>query len=314
MATLIVRRLLQTIVVLFFVTVLVFMIMQLLPGDPARIMLGLDASEEQIEQFRKEMGLDKPIPVQYMTWLGGVITGDLGRSIVQRNDVSQMILSRLPVTLQLGVYAIAMALIISIPAGIIAAVKRGTAIDSVIVFLCNTGLSVPNFWLAILAVYLFSMTLGWLPVHGYVPLGEDVVGHLKHIFLPALILSTNSLAALTRQTRSAMLEVIRQDYIRTARSKGLAEKYILMKHAFRNALIPIITVLGLALSSTIGYTVLIETVFNIPGMSRLLVNSLFSQDYPVVQGCVLIIGIIVSVINLVVDMMYRYVDPRVRFD
>jgi peptide/nickel transport system permease protein len=290
------------------------MIMQLLPGDPARIMLGLDASEEQIEQFRKEMGLDKPIPVQYMTWLGGVITGDLGRSIVQRNDVSQMILSRLPVTLQLGVYAIAMALIISIPAGIIAAVKRGTAIDSVIVFLCNTGLSVPNFWLAILAVYLFSMTLGWLPVHGYVPLGEDVVGHLKHIFLPALILSTNSLAALTRQTRSAMLEVIRQDYIRTARSKGLAEKYILMKHAFRNALIPIITVLGLALSSTIGYTVLIETVFNIPGMSRLLVNSLFSQDYPVVQGCVLIIGIIVSVINLVVDMMYRYVDPRVRFD
>jgi peptide/nickel transport system permease protein len=243
-----------------------------------------------------------------------VITGDLGQSIVHRNEVSQMIMNRLPITLQLGIYAIIIAMLISIPAGIIAAVKRGTTIDSIIVFLCNTGMSVPTFWLAILAVYLFSMTLGWLPPYGYVPLEENVGAHFMHILLPALILSTNSLAMLTRQTRSAMLEVIRQDYIRTARSKGLKENYILIKHALRNALIPIITVLGLSLGNTIGYTVLIETVFNIPGMSRLLVDALFSQDYPVVQGCVLFIGVIVSVINLVVDMMYRFVDPRVRFD
>jgi peptide/nickel transport system permease protein len=246
--------------------------------------------------------------------LGGVLQGDLGRSVVQRDDVSNMIGDRLPITLQLGVYSILCSILIGVPAGIIAAVKRGSALDSLILFLSNTGLAMPNFWLAILAVYVFSMTLGWLPVQGYVSISEDVWGHVKHMLLPVLVLSTSSLASFARQTRSAMLEVIRQDYIRTARAKGLRENYVIIKHALRNALIPIITLLGLVLGHTIGFTVLIETVFNIPGMSRLLVQSIFSQDYVVVQGCVLIIAVIVSVVNLLVDISYRYVDPKIRYD
>ncbi len=314
MAALIIRRILQMIVVLFFVSIIVFLIMQLLPGDPARIMLGSQATEEQIELFRQEMGLDKPLPIQYLNWLGGVLQGDLGRSVVQRDDVSKMIGERLPITLQLGIYSLLCSILIGVPAGVMAAVKRGSVLDSFILFVANTGLAMPSFWLAILTVYIFSMNLGWLPVQGYVPLSQDFWGHVKHMVLPVLALSTSSLAMFARQTRSAMLEVIRQDYIRTARAKGLRENYVILKHALRNALLSIITLLGLVLGQTIGFTVLIETVFNIPGLSRLLVQSIFSHDYVVVQGCVLIIALLVSVVNLLVDLSYQYADPKIRYD
>jgi peptide/nickel transport system permease protein len=289
------------------------MIMQLLPGDPARIMLGSDATQEQIDFLRKEMGLDQPLPVQYLHWLGNVLQGDLGKSIFYKDAVSSTIATRLPITFQLGIYSLLLSLLIGIPAGVLAAVKRGTAVDSTIVFLSNSGIAIPSFWLAVLGVYVFSMKMGLLPVQGYVSPLEDFGESFKHMVMPVIVLAMAPLASLTRQTRSAMLEVIRQDYIRTARSKGLKEGIVIVRHALRNALIPIITLLGLSLGHIVGGSVFIESVFNIPGMGRLLVQSILTQDYIVVQGCVLIIAAVVAIVNLIVDITYSYVDPRIHY-
>lgn len=312
MGTFIIRRLLQTIVVLFFVSVIVFSLMQLIPGDPVVVMLGDTASEEQIEFLREELGLNDPLPMQYLKWIGGVVKGDLGNSIVYKQQVTEMIGPRLLISAQLAFYSIVIAVILGIPLGIIAAVKRGSIIDSAILILSNVGVAVPNFWLAILAVYVFGLQLGWLPVHGYVPISESLTGHIRTMFLPSVILGTSAMALFARQTRSSMLDVIRQDYMRTARSKGLKESTIILKHGLRNGLIPIVTLLGLALGNTIGLTVLVETVFNIPGISSFLVNSIFSQDYIVVQGCVLVLGVIVVFANLLADITYTYIDPNIR--
>ncbi|MED4601611.1 ABC transporter permease [Paenibacillus validus] len=314
MATFILRRLLQTVIVLLIVTMLVFLIMQLLPGDPARIMLGSEATQEQIDLLREEMGLDQPLPVQYLHWLGNVLQGDLGKSLYYKDAVTGTIATRLPITLQLGIYSLLLALLIGIPAGVIAAVKRGSAWDSAVLLISNSGISIPSFWLAILGVYLFSMQLGWLPVQGYVSPWEDFGESVKHMLMPIFVLALASLASIARQTRSAMLEVIRQDYIRTARSKGSKERLVIVKHALRNALIPIITLLGLQLGHIVGGMVFIESVFNIPGMGRLIVQSILNQDFIVVQGCVLVIAAIVALVNLIVDITYSYVDPRIHYE
>jgi peptide/nickel transport system permease protein len=313
MTTYLIRRLLQTLVILLFVTVIVFMIMHLLPGDPVRIMLGDEATPEQIELMRKELGLDKPLPVQYLSWLGDVLQGDLGRSIAYKQDVNELVAKRIPITFHLGFSAFILAVIIGIPAGVIAAVKRGSWIDSLITVSANIGMAVPTFWLGILGVYLFALKLGWLPVQGYTSPFEDPWQSFRQSVMPIILMSLTALASLTRQTRSAMLEVIRQDYIRTARSKGLSERRVILGHALRNALIPVVTLLGMQLGFLVGGSVFIEQVFNIPGMGRLMVQSIFGQDYVVVQSVVLIVAATVALANLLVDIAYGYIDPRIRY-
>jgi peptide/nickel transport system permease protein len=313
MITYVTRRLGQTVLVLFIVSIIVFMIMHLLPGDPAKIMLGTNATQEQLDLLTKEMGLDKPLPVQYVHWFGHVLQGDLGNSITYKEKVSNLIATRLPKTLFIGALALFFTLLIGIPAGVIAAVKRGSVIDSAITSLANFGIAVPSFWLAFLGVYLFSLKLGWLPVQGYTSPFDDFWLSVKKLIMPVALLSLTSLSSIARQTRSAMLEVIRQDYIRTARSKGLLDRIVIVKHAFRNALIPIVTLLGLSLGYLVGGSVFIEQVFNIPGMGRLMVQSIFGQDYVVVQGCVLLVATVVALANLCVDLAYSYIDPRIRY-
>ena len=260
------------------------------------------------------MGLNDPLIVQYFRWLGKAITGDLGTSLFYNQEVLKMIGDRLPITLTIGILAILVTVLLGIPLGVLAAVKRGSKIDSAIVVLANIGVATPNFWLAVVGVYIFSISLGWLPVTGFVSPFEDPMLSFKHLIMPVLILGTSSMASIVRQTRSAMLEVIRQDYIRTARSKGLKEGTIIFRHALRNALIPVVTLLGLSLGNVVGGTVIIETVFNIPGMGRFLVTSIFQKDYIVVQRCVLIIAASVAFFNLVVDVVYSVIDPRIRYD
>ncbi|MDQ0257116.1 peptide/nickel transport system permease protein [Evansella vedderi] len=314
MGAFIIKRLFQTIAVLFFVTLIVFMIIQILPGDPAQTMLGADASQEQIQKLREELGLNDPFIVQYFNWAAGVIGGDLGHSIFYKETVINLMSSRFPITLTIGISALIVTVIIGIPLGVIAAVNRGGAIDSVVVVLSNIGIATPNFWLGILGVYFLSLKLGWLPVQGYVSPFTDPIGGLKTIIMPVLVLAATTIASVMRQTRSAMLEVIHQDFIRTARSKGLKERFVIIKHGLRNALIPVITLLGLQLGNIIGGTVLIEQVFNIPGMGSLLVSSVFMKDFIVVQACVLVIAVLVVFANLFVDLAYRLIDPRIKYN
>ncbi|WP_227937796.1 ABC transporter permease [Alkalihalobacillus deserti] len=313
MGAFILRRLLQTIVVLFFVTLIVFMIIQLLPGDPAQAMLGADASTEEIQKLQEELGLNDPLLIQYFNWATGVLTGDLGHSIYYKEAVSNIMSTRFPVTLTIGISALIVTVLIGIPLGVIAAVNRGGKMDSFIVVLSNIGIATPNFWLGILGVYFLSLKLGWLPVQGYVSPFTDFSEGLKTIIMPVFVLATVTIASIMRQTRSSMLEIIHQDFIRTARSKGLKERFVIIKHGLRNALIPVITLLGLQLGNIIGGTVLIEQVFNIPGMGSLLVSSVFMKDFIVVQACVLVIAIMVVFANLSVDLAYRFIDPRIKY-
>jgi ABC-type dipeptide/oligopeptide/nickel transport systems, permease components len=313
MFTFIVRRVIQTILILFFVSVIVFMIMHLLPGDPVSIMLGDYASQEEIESLRRELGLDKPLPIQYLDWVINVLQGDLGKSIAYNQSVNELVQQRLPISFHIGSMAFVLAIIVGISAGIVAAVKRGGWIDSLITVTANMGMAVPVFWLGILGVYLFSLKLGWLPVQGYTSPSVDIWKSIHQSVMPVVLLSLVSLAQLARQTRSSMLEVIRQDYIRTARAKGLKESRVILRHALRNALIPVITILGMGLAHLVGGSVFIEQVFNIPGMGRLMVQSIFGKDYIVVQSVVLIVATVVAIGNLLVDIAYGFVDPRIRY-
>ncbi|WP_102345994.1 ABC transporter permease [Bacillus sp. Marseille-P3661] len=313
MIAFLVRRILQTIVILFMVSVFVFTIMHLLPGDPVSIMLGEDATPEKVMQVKQELGLDKSLPAQYVDWITKVLQGDLGNSISYQYTVNELISKRLPITLHIGVSAFLLSVIIGIPAGIIAAVKRGSPIDSLITVIANFGMAVPIFWLGILGIYMFSLKLGWLPVQGYTSPFEDFWKSFTQVIMPVILLSLVSVAYVTRQTRSAMLEVVRQDYIRTARSKGLKESHVILKHSLRNALIPVITILGIGLAHTVGGSIFIEQVFNIPGMGNLMIQAIFAKDYILVQGIVLIIASVVSFCNLLVDITYGYIDPRIRY-
>lgn len=291
--------------VMLGVSFIVFTLMHFTPGDPARIMLGESAPQEDVMRLREEMGLDDPFLIQYGRYVKrAVVNQDIGRSYVTRRSVADEIIGRFPATLKLAAIGVLVAVAIGIPVGIISATRQYTIFDQVSMVLALLGVSLPNFWQGLMLILLFSVKLGWLPASGFTS--------VKHMILPALTLGTSSAATITRMTRSSMLEVIRQDYIRTARAKGQVESIIINKHALKNALIPIITVIGLQFGSLLGGAVLTESIYSIPGVGRLMVDSIKSRDFPVVQGGVLFIAITFSIINLFVDILYAYVDPRIK--
>jgi peptide/nickel transport system permease protein len=317
MTTYVVQRLLQAAVVIFLITVITFLIIHLLPGDPIRLLLSQNDTQnstELIEKMHHEFGLDKPLPEQYMNWLSGVFRGDFGISILQHTPVMRDISRRVPITLHIGLLALVISVIIGIPAGIICAVRRGKWIDSIITVLTNLGVTIPSFWLGILLMYLLALKLMWLPPFGYTSPATDFWLSTKQVIMPVICLAVFPLAVTARQTRSTMLEVMRQDYIRTAWSKGLQEKLVVTRHALKNALIPVITLISISLSHVIGGSVLIETVFNIPGMGRLLITSVLNKDYPYVQGIILIFAVTILLLNIIVDISYGWLDPRIRYE
>jgi peptide/nickel transport system permease protein len=315
--TFIVRRLIQSVIVLILVSIIVFLALRLLPGDPIRLLVtsdqALSYSEEQIAEIRHEFGLDKPLPVQYINWITGLFQGDMGTSIFTRNPVSKEIFRRLPITLYIGFLSFFVGLIIGLPVGIISAIRRGKWIDQLIISLTNLGVTFPIFWLGLLLVAFFGLYLKWLPVMGFTSPFEDFWMSAKQLIMPVLCLSLFPIASMARQSRSSMLEVMRQDYIRTAWSKGLKERTIIIRHALKNGLIPIITLSGMSIPIIVGGAVIIEMVFNIPGMGRLAVTSVQNKDYPYVQGIILIIATAVVMINLLVEIAYAWADPRIRF-
>ena len=302
----VIKRLLSTIPVLFGISLLLFFMLRALPGDPAQVLAGQMATPEDIELIRHQLGLDKPVYIQYAVFLGRLAKFDLGRSARTQNPVTQEIWARLPNTILLAVVAITLACVFGIPAGIISAIKPYTFLDYLVTSTALFGISMPVFWLGLMLVVVFSIMLPWLPAGG--------TGSWKHIILPSLTLTAFVVAFIARMTRSSMLEVLSQDYTTTARSKGLEEKVVVIKHALKNALIPIITVVGLQFGMLLGGAVLTETVFAWPGVGRLIVDSILARDYPVIQGTILIFGLIYTLINLMVDVIYAYVDPRIRYD
>jgi len=318
MTAYIIRRLIQGIIVLILMTLIVFFAMRLLPGDPLVIYMGEQArsgtmSEQQMAIMRHEYGLDKPIIVQYFDWFGGIFRGNLGTSIYYHENVGQLLGERFPVTLYLGLMAFVVANVFGILLGIFAGVRRGTWIDTASTTIANIGITIPVFWLGYLLIYAFGYHLKWLPIYGYVSPLKDFWSSITHAIMPVICLAITGMAYTARQMRSSMLEVIRQDYVRTAWSKGLRERNVIIKHALKNSLIPVITMMGIGLGMVFGGAVLVETVFAIPGIGRLLVTSVFAQDYVVVQSGTLVIAAIIISCNLIVDISYGWLDPRIRF-
>ena len=306
------KRLASILPTLFFVTILIFGLQQLLPGDPAMILAGEDQDPGVIAHLRQKMHLDQPLPMQYVHWLGGVLRGDLGESLRIQKPVTELILEKLPVTAQLASMAIVIALVIGITAGVVSAVKKDTAWDYVANVFALWGLSTPNFWLGILLILLFAVKLGWLPASGYVSPFEDLRGNLAAMIMPAFVLGNAFAAVLMRHTRSAMLQILGSDYVRTARAKGLDERVVILKHALRNALTPVITLGALGFGELLGGTVLTESVFSIPGFGKLIVDAVFNRDYAVVQGVVLVTATTYIVLNLLADLAQFIVNPRMR--
>jgi peptide/nickel transport system permease protein/oligopeptide transport system permease protein len=302
----VIKRLLSIIPVLFGISLLLFFMLRALPGDPAQVLAGQMATPEDIEHIRHQLGLDKPVYIQYAVFLGQLAKFDLGRSARTQNPVIQEIWARLPNTILLAVVAITLACLFGIPAGIISATRPYTFLDYVVTAAALFGISMPVFWLGLMLVIVFSVILPWLPAGG--------TGSWKHVILPSITLTAFVVAFIARMTRSSMLEVLSQDYTTTARSKGLKEKVVVIKHALKNALIPIITVVGLQFGMLLGGAVLTETVFAWPGVGRLIVDSILARDYPVIQGTILIFGLIYTLVNLMVDVIYAFVDPRIRYD
>lgn len=306
------RRLLQLIPTLFLVSMLIFGLQQLLPGDPALVMAGEEKDPAVIEQIRQRYRLDQPLPMQYLYWIGGVLRGDLGESMRLGLPVSQLIAEKLPVTLQLATMAMTFALLIGIPAGVLSAVKKGTAWDVGANVFALWGLSTPNFWLGIMLIFLFSVQLGWLPASGYVSPFEDLGQSLAATVMPAFVLGNAIAAVLMRHMRSAMLQAMGADYVRTARAKGLHERAVVLRHALRNALTPVITLGALEFGTLLSGAVLTEQVFSIPGFGKLIVDAVFNRDYAVVQGVVLVTATVYIVLNLLADILYVLVNPRLR--
>lgn len=298
----------------FLLTVGIFLMVHLIPGDPVVAMLGEDASQERVETMRRQLGLDAPLPVQYVRWLGDVLRGDLGLSVSSRRPVSEMILSRLPVTGTLAALATLFSILVAVPAGVIAAVNRGRFVDQAILFASLVGISVPSFVVAIVLMLVFSVQLGWFPVVSFVAPSTDFLASLRSLTLPAISLAALYAAILTRMTRSGMADVLGQDFVRTARAKGVRSTVVLLKHALRNALIPIVTIVGINLLHLLSGSIVIETVFSIPGIGRLVVTAIFNRDYTVVQGSILAIAAMFLLINLFIDLTYARLDPRIRYD
>ena len=299
--------------VVFFISVMVFTIMHLIPGDPAYVMLGEEASLEAVEELRKELGLDRSIPVQYMAWIKAALKGDLGRSIKNNEKILDAILDRLPVTAYLALSAVLFSILIALPAGIIAGVRPKSLMDVAATIIAMGGIAMPSFWLGILLIFFFAFKLEWLPILGYVSPFEDFWDSLRHMVLPAITLGASMAATNTRFIRSSMLEVMNKEYITTARSKGLREIAIIRRHALKNALIPVVTMLGLQMAMLFGGALVVETIFAIPGLGRLIVDAIFTQDFPMVQGIVLFMAVFVLTANFIVDILYSFLDPRIRF-
>jgi peptide/nickel transport system permease protein len=308
------RRLAQAVVTLFVVSLVVFTIMRITPGDPAQAMLGNtpNAGPEVLQAVRHEMGLDKPAHVQYLHWLGDLLRGDFGHSYISQASVGDLLARRLPASFELALASMLIALLISIPAGVLSAVKRGTWIDHLTTTFVTAGIAMPGFWLAMLVVLLFAVTLRWLPPSGFVPFGEDPLENLRLLVLPAGTLAILVAAPTMRFLRSSMLSVLSDDYVRTARSKGLVERVVIYRHAFRNALMPTVTWIGIQFAGLIGGSVMVEWVFGWPGVGWFAVKAVLSRDYIVVQSTVVTIAAIFVLVNLLVDLLYALLDPRVR--
>lgn len=307
------QRLFLAVIVLLGVTFAVFLIMQLVPGDPARVILGVQATEENVAALRERLGLNRPFLVQYGSWLWNALQGDLGKSLITGQPVMPQIVQRLPATLQLAAAALLIGIVISFPAGIISALRPGTFTDVATSIVSQIGVTVPDFWLGILLVLLFSLTLEWLPPSGYASLREGIGEWASHMVLPAATTGIISGAILTRFVRSAMLEVLNQDYIRTGRAKGLAAGTLVVRHALRNALIPIVTIIGLQITALLSSVVVVEVVFAWPGLGRLALDAVLDRDYPLLQGTVLCMAGLLTLVNLGTDLLYFLVDPRVEY-
>jgi peptide/nickel transport system permease protein len=312
MLELVVKRLVLSIPTLFLVTLMVFALQKLLPGDPITAMAGEERDPEVIQMLRDKYHLDDPIPSQYFHWLGNALRGDLGVSLRTQEPVMKLIASKLPVTMELSLLSIIIALAIGISMGVLAAVRKGTWVDYSANIVALSGISIPNFWLGVLLILVFSVKLQWLPASGYVPFSEDPVQNLKTLLLPSLVLGTGLSAVLMRHTRAAMIAIMKADYIRTARAKGLLSKKVILKHALRNALIPIVTLTTLLFGELLGGAVLTEQVFTIPGFGKMIVDSVFNRDYSVVQGVVMVVAIGFLFLNLLADVLYVLINPRMR--
>ena len=307
------RRLLATLPVMLMVAVVVFAMLRLTPGDPAAILAGDDATQAQLEQVRRGMGLDQPIPTQFVSWMGQLLRGDLGVSLLSGTPVREMIGIRMGPTLALALCTIVLTILVAVPLGVVAAARRGKRLDRAIMTLSVLGFSVPTFVIAYLLIYLFSMKMGWFPVQGYKPMAQGFWPFAQRLVLPSLALSGIYIALVARITRSSVIEVMGEDFIRTARAKGAEERTILLRHALRNAAVSIVTIIGIGVASLITGVVVTESVFNLPGLGRLVVEAVLARDYPVIQGLILLFSFTYILINLFVDVLYTVFDPRIRY-
>lgn len=312
----ILQRLLALVPVVLIVSVVTFAFIHFLPGDPVIALIGPEAgtaSPDVIEARKHELGLDRPLPVQYLDWLSGALRGDLGNSAVTRQEITEALSDRFPVTLHLAVASFVVAVCIALPTGILSAYKRNSPLDRILTILALTGVAMPSFWLGILLILIFAVQLQWLPPSGFVSITTDPVECIKHLILPAISLGTVQSAVIMRQVRSSLLEVFREDYVRTARAKGLNERAVTIRHALRNAMLPVVTIVGIQVSALLGGSVVTETVFAMPGMGRYAVDAIFIRDYPVVQAVVLVTALVVVLANLLTDLSYALLDPRIQY-
>lgn len=309
----VIRRLILLVPVIVIVGTIVFVLIHLTPGDPAAVILGPDATTEQVEELRERLGLNEPLHWQYLHWFAGAVRLDFGESIFIGQPVTEALLDRAQPTLLLTLYALTIQVLIGIPFGVLAAVRHNSFIDRILMVLSISGAAIPSFFLGIMLILFFAVRLHWLPSGGFVSIVDDPAGHFKSMFLPAFALGFTSAGLLARLVRSSMLDVLQEDYIRTAKAKGLPERLMVVRHALRNALIPAITVIGYSLGGLLGGAVVTETVFTIPGMGRLVVQSVARRDFPIIQGAILLIATFHVLANLLVDVLYVYIDPRVRY-
>ncbi len=309
----VIRRILVMLPVLFLVSVIIFMLIHLTPGDPALMMLGEEANPQALAALRQELGLDQPLPVQYAVWLGRVLRGDLGRSIRTNQPVTEAIGQRLPPTVELTLASLIVSLGIALPAGIVSATRRGSRADIVSTVGSLLGVSMPNFFLAVLLIFIFAYKLRWFPPIGWTPPWENLAENLRGLVLPAICLGAAAAAVVARLTRSSLLEVLGQDYVRTARAKGLRESKVIQGHALKNALIPVVTIVGLQVGTLLGGAIIIESLFSLPGIGKLVVDSIFQRDFPLVQGVVLFLALVFLGTSLLVDLLYAYLDPRIHY-
>lgn len=312
MAAYVARRLVQLVPVLLLASIAIFGLMRLIPGDPAQVIAGEDASPQRIQEVRVRLGLDQPLPVQYLVWLGRVLQGDLGESVISHQPVATILSQKLPATAELAVGALLLALVIGIPLGMAAALRRGSGLDIAVTAYTSTVLGIPNFWLGLLLIILFVVTLNWLPPGGRVPFTENPGEALRLLLMPVLTLSIRASGIFIRFARTAMLEVLPEDYVRTARAKGLPESAVVVRHALRCALIPVVTIVGLEFGRLLAGAVIVEQIFAWPGVGRLIIQAVGQRDYAIVQGVLLLLVVVFVLINLVTDLLYGVLDPRIR--